>query len=148
MKTYSIGEVAQLLNISVSTLRYYDKEGLLDNVERTEGGIRVFKDKDIQQLHMVECLKNTGMQLKDIRTFFLWCKEGDSTIEKRYQMFLDRKKELETQMQLLQNSLDLVTYKCEFYRLAVEEGTLDSPKLEELKEQASDTSNYIKRIVG
>lgn len=148
MKTYTIGEVAKLLDISISTLRYYDKEGLLHSVERTDGGIRIFKEKDIQQLHMLECLKSTGMQLKDIKTFFDWCEEGDSTIEKRYQMFLERKKDLEKQMLLLQNSLDLVNYKCEYYRIALEEGTIASPKLSSLEKVATSKSAYIKEIIG
>ncbi|MDD3337414.1 MAG: MerR family transcriptional regulator [Lachnospiraceae bacterium] len=148
MQTYSIGEVAKTLNISISTLRYYDKEGLLDDVERTPGGIRVFKEKDIQRLHMIECLKNTGMQLKDIRTYFDWCEEGDASLEKRYQMFLDRKKELEHQMTMLQNSLDLVNYKCDFYRVAVHEGSLNSPKVMRIEKAAARQSAYIKEIIG
>lgn len=148
MKTYQIGEAARLMNLSISTLRYYDKEGLLESVERTEGGIRIFKEKDIQQLRMVECLKNTGMQLKDIRTFFQWCREGDSTLQKRYQMFQDRRRELEAQMQALQNSLDLVNYKCEYYRLAAEEGNTENEKVAALQECACKNSSYVKTLVG
>ena len=148
MKTFSIGEVSTILNISISTLRYYDKEGILNSVERTEGGIRVFKEKDLQQLHMVECLKSTGMQLKDIKQFFDWVEEGDSSIGKRYEMFLERKKELEHQMEILQNSLDLVNYKCEYYRTAAELGTLDSPKIEAISKNAAKKSAFIKEIIG
>ena len=68
--TYSIGEVAELLNISISALRYYDKEGLLPLVNRTSGNIRIFDETDIECLKMIECLKTTGMQLKDIKLFF------------------------------------------------------------------------------
>ena len=90
---YTIGEAAKIMNVSIPTLRYYDKEGLLPLVKRTESGIRRFNDNDIKWLNMIECLKNTGMQLKDIKIFFEWCIEGDSTIEKRYKMFLERKVE-------------------------------------------------------
>lgn len=148
MKAFSIGEVSTLLNISISTLRYYDKEGILNAVERTEGGIRIFREKDLQQLHMVECLKRTGMQLKDIKQFFDWVEEGDSSIGKRYEMFLERKRELEYQMELLQNSLDLVSYKCEYYRAASELGTLDSPQIEAISQKAAQRSAYIKDIIG
>lgn len=136
MSTYSIGQVAKLLNISISTLRYYDKEGLLDNVERTEGGIRVFKDSDINHLHMLECLKSTGMPLKDIKTFFMWCKEGDDTIEQRYNMFLERKNEVKKQMKDLENTLRMINFKCEYYKIAMEAGTLNSPKLDSFLEMA------------
>lgn len=136
------------MDLSISTLRYYDKEGLLDNVERTPGGVRIFRDADIRQLHMIECLKSSGLPLKDIHTFFQWCKEGDSTIEQRYQMFLDRKAIIEQQMADLQNTLDMINYKCEYYRVAKEAGTLNTPRINEIKIVAANSSDYIKEIVG
>ncbi len=129
--TYSIGEVSELLNISISTLRYYDKEGLLPLVNRTSGNIRVFDETDIECLKMIDCLKTTGMQLKDIKLFFRWCEEGDSTIEKRYQLFLKQKEKTEQQIALLQQALNRVNYKCEYYRLAKERGTTNDPGLKD-----------------
>ena len=128
---YSIGEVSEMLNLSISTLRYYDKEGLLFRVNRTTGNIRVFDDTDIECLKMIECLKTTGMQLKDIKLFFHWCEEGDSTIDKRYQLFLEQKEKTEKQIELLQHALDRVNYKCEYYRLAKEKGTTNDPSLQD-----------------
>lgn len=127
--TYSIGEISEMLGIPISTLRYYDKKGLLPLVERTNGNIRVFSDMDVRWLNMIECLKNTGMELKDIKTFFKWCDEGDSTIDQRYEMFLERKLETERQISILQKSLDLISYKCEYYRIAKEAGTTNIPEL-------------------
>ena len=66
---YTIGEMAKKLGVPTSTLRYYDKEGLLPFVERSDGGIRVFKDTDYEWLFVIECLKKAGMPLKDIRIF-------------------------------------------------------------------------------
>ena len=66
---YSIGDVAKKFNLSASTLRYYDKEGLFPNLERSESGIRSFSDTDIGSLKIIECLKNTGMPIKDIKVF-------------------------------------------------------------------------------
>jgi DNA-binding transcriptional MerR regulator len=129
--TYSIGEVSEMLKISISTLRYYDKEGLLPLVNRTSGNIRVFDETDIECLRMIECLKTTGLQLKDIKLFFEWCTEGDSTIEKRYNLFLEQKEKTEQQIALLQNALNLVNYKCEYYRIAKERGTTNDPGLRE-----------------
>lgn len=129
--TYSIGEVSEMLNISISTLRYYDKEGLLPLVNRTSGNIRVFDETDVECLKMIECLKTTGMQLKDIKLFFDWCEEGDSTIEKRYNLFLEQKEKTERQIAFLQDALDRVNYKCEYYRLAKERGTTNDPGLRE-----------------
>ena len=128
-KTYFIGEISEMLGLSISTLRYYDKQGLLPMVKRTNGQIRLFTSHDIDCLNMIACLKNTGMQLRDIKHFFEWCDEGDSTIEKRYNMFLDRKKETEEQIALLQKSLELINYKCSYYQKAMGAGTTDLPEL-------------------
>lgn len=128
---YSIGEVSEMLNISISTLRYYDKEGLLPLVNRTGGNIRVFDETDIECLKMIECLKTTGLQLKEIKLFFQWCEEGDATIEKRYKLFMEQKEKTERQIAHLQTALDRVNYKCEYYRLAKERGTTNDPGLRE-----------------
>lgn len=129
--TYSIGEISEMLEIPISTLRYYDKKGLLPLIERTNGNIRVFSDMDVQWLNMIECLKNTGMELKAIKAFFEWCEKGDSTINQRYEMFLERKRETEHQIAILQKSLDLINYKCEYYRIAKEVGTTNIPELKQ-----------------
>ena len=65
--TYTIGEMAKILGVTTSTLRYYDKEGVIPFVERSEGGQRIFKDDDISWLRVIECMKKTGMPLKDIK---------------------------------------------------------------------------------
>ncbi len=59
--------MAHELNLTVYTLRYYDKEGLLPFVERTDSGIRRFKESDIEALRVIECLKSTGMPIKEIK---------------------------------------------------------------------------------
>lgn len=147
---YTIGEVAKMMNLSISTLRYYDKEGLLPLVERTTSGIRKFSDNDIEWLNIIECLKNTGMQLKDIKTFFQWCEEGDSTIENRYKMFLERKSETEKQIELLQKSLDLINYKCNYYKIALKAGTTNIPELQKQHTLSDSSSNdqLYKDVVG
>lgn len=129
--TYTIGEVSDMLNISISTLRYYDKEGLIPLVNRTAGNIRTFNETDIECLKMIECLKTTGMQLKDIKLFFEWCEAGDSTIELRYNLFLQQKEKTEKQIVLLQEALKRINYKCEYYRIAKEKGTTNDPGLRE-----------------
>lgn len=128
---YSIGDISKMLNISISTLRYYDKSGLLPLVNRSSGNIRVFDDTDVECLKMIECLKNTGMPLKDIKQFFEWCEEGDSTIDKRYELFMYQKEKTEKQISLLQNALKRINYKCEFYRISKENRTTNLPGLRE-----------------
>lgn len=123
--TYTIGEVAERLQVTASTLRYYDKEGLLPFVERSEGGIRQFKDADFEWLTIIECLKATKMPLKDIRVFVDWCMQGDETIQQRFEMFAERKAAVERQMAELKKTLDIVNYKYWYYKTAVEAGTAE-----------------------
>ena len=123
--TYAIGEIAEKMNLSIHTLRYYDKEGLLLFVQRTENGRRVFSDRDIILLSTIECLKATGMPLKDIRQYVDWCVEGAETIPQRYELVKNQKKVLEDQMAQLQKMLNAINYKCEFYKQALETGSTE-----------------------
>lgn len=108
---YSIGKVAEKLNISVPTLRYYDKLGLSLFLKRNSGNARIFSEADFDFLRIIEILKITGMELKDIRRYFCWCHLGDSTLKKRYDMFLERKKQAEKQINDLRKSLQMIEYK-------------------------------------
>ena len=125
---YSIGEVAKMLNLSIYTLRYYDKEGLIPFVERNSGGARVFEESDVESLKIIECLKSTGMPLKDIKYFIDWCFQGDCTLQQRYDMFLERKAVAEVQMEKLKNTMKIIEYKCHYYKTALEAGTEDIHK--------------------
>ena len=134
---YSIGEVAQRTGIAASTLRYYDKEGLLPAVERTSGGIRVFSDRDLEHLKVVECLKRAGMSIKDIKRFIDWCQAGDEACTHRQAMFHERREAVRAQMAELQHTLDTIEYKCWYYDTAVAAGDADAPNrvaFEELPE--------------
>lgn len=77
---YSIGEAAQRMHLSAPTLRYYDKEGLLPFVDPSAGGARMFKESDFEWLRLIECLKSTGMPIRDIKQFIDWYMEGDTTL--------------------------------------------------------------------
>lgn len=63
---YTVGEMAKLLGVAASTLRYYDKEGLLPFVERSSGGIRMFRESDIEWLKVIGCMKKAGMSIKEV----------------------------------------------------------------------------------
>ena len=124
---YTIGQMAEKLGVAPSTLRYYDKEGLLPFVERTAGGIRIFSDGDLETLKIINCLKDTGMQIKDIRNFIAMVVEGDSTIDDRLELFRKRKEQVEKQMEELQKTLDIIQYKCWYYETAKKAGTTAAP---------------------
>ena len=123
MARYTIGEVAQMLGLTPSTLRYYDKEGLLPFVERTPGGARQFKDEDFEWLALIECLKGTGMPIKMIRQFMDWCTEGEPTIERRLALIEEQRASVLRQIEQLQENLDLLDYKRWYYEVARDAGT-------------------------
>lgn len=125
---YTVGEMAKLLGVAASTLRYYDQEGLLPFVERSSSGMRVFKDSDYEWLQIIECLKKTGMPLKDIRRFVEMAMQGDETIEPRLAMIKQQREAVKAQMAQLQQTLDTLDFKCWYYETARAAGTTDVPR--------------------
>ena len=80
---YTIGEVSKMVDLPIPTLRYYDNEGLLIDTVRDSAGIRKFNDKTLESLRVIECLKKSGLQIKEIKEFMNWCSLGDKTISQR-----------------------------------------------------------------
>lgn len=135
---YTVGEMAKKIAVAPSTLRYYDKEGLLPFVERSSGGIRVFKESDYEWLKVIECLKKTGMQLKDIKLFIEMAMQGDETIEQRLELIVKQKQVVEAQISELEETLRTLEFKQWYYTTAKENGTTAVPRnmtLEELPEE-------------
>ena len=118
---YNIGQISKMFNIPISTLRYYDKEGLFPELER-ESGIRRFGEKETEALRIIECLKTSGLEIKDIRQFMMWCKEGSSTYQKRLDLFLNQKTRVEEELKELQKTLALIEFKCWYYKKAIADG--------------------------
>ena len=131
---YTVGEMAKLLGITASTLRYYDKEGLLPFVERSSGGIRMFQESDFEWLQVIGCMKKAGMSIKDIRQYIEMALQGDETIGPRLAMFRHQREVLKQQMEELQRTMQMVDYKCWYYETALEAGTVDVPKNMELSQ--------------
>lgn len=63
----TVGEVAKKVGTTVRTLQYYDKEGLLSPSAESEGGRRLYTDKDLVILHQILSLKSLGFSLNDIK---------------------------------------------------------------------------------
>lgn len=125
---YTVGEMAKLLGVPASTLRYYDKEGLLPFVERSSGGIRMFRDSDLEWLRIIGCMKKAGMSLKDIRQYIELAMRGNDTIDTRLAMFQHQREVLLAQMEEMRHTLATVEYKCWYYETAQAAGTVDAPK--------------------
>lgn len=118
---YTIGQVSEMFGLPISTLRYYDKQGLFPGMERVSG-IRRFGDAEIEALRVIECLKKSGLEIKDIKQFMDWCVEGASTYPQRRGLFERQKKSLETEIARMNRVLDMLKFKCWYYEQAMQDG--------------------------
>ncbi|MCC8073625.1 MAG: MerR family transcriptional regulator [Clostridiales bacterium] len=121
---YTIGQVSEMFGLPISTLRYYDKEGLFPNIERTSG-IRKFGDNEIEALRVIECLKKSGLEIKDIKQFMDWCVQGNETYPQRKELFTRQKASVEAEIEYLNRILDMIKYKCWYYDQAIADGNED-----------------------
>lgn len=118
---YTIGQISEMFNIPVSTLRYYDKEGLFPNMKR-ESNIRKFDDSEIETLRIIECLKKSGMEIKDIRRYMELCSKGSSTYAERKALFEKQRESVEGEIARLEKTLNMLKFKCWYYAQAIADG--------------------------
>lgn len=140
---YTVGEMAKMLGIPASTLRYYDKEGLLPFVERSSGGIPA----DYEWLKTIQCLKKTGMPLKEIRTFVRMSMEGDTTIDQRLEIIQAQRELVKGQIAEQQQILKMLDFKCWYYETAKAAGTTEVPRtmpLSQLPEGFREVRKYLR----
>ncbi|MGN0963641.1 MAG: MerR family transcriptional regulator [Clostridia bacterium] len=144
---YTVGEMAKRLGVPASTLRYYDKEGLLPFVERSKSGIRMFRESDFEWLKVIGCLKKTGMPLAEIRRFIEMAMRGDETIEDRLGLILRQKQSVEEQIDELNRTLEILEFKEWYYQTAKKAGTTAVPREmspEELPERFRETRKRLR----
>ena len=121
---YTIGQVSAMFDLPISTLRYYDREGLFPNLQR-ESGIRKFGEGEIEALRIIECLKKSGLEIKDIKQFMKWCMQGNETYEQRRELFVRQKEKVEAEIERMNRVLDLLEFKCWYYEQAIRDGNED-----------------------
>ena len=97
------------------TLRYYEKEGLIDGVERSGGGFRQYSDEDLECLGLIRCLKNTGMSLQEILRFVRLAREGEETLAERVELLRECRENVVRRMAELQKNLDKINWKLNFF---------------------------------
>ena len=121
---YTIGQVSEMFHLPISTLRYYDKEGFFPNLVR-KGNIRYFSDNELEALRIIECLKQSGLEIKDIKQFFEWVTEGSSSYTKRKELFEHRKAAVKEEIKQLEKTLAMLEFKCWYYDTAIAHGNED-----------------------
>lgn len=124
---YTIGQISEMFNLPISTLRYYDKEGLFPNLTRTSG-IRKFSEVEIESLRVIECLKKSGLEIKDIKQFMEWCNLGNETYPQRRALFIKQREQVQAEIERMNHVLDMINYKCWYYEQAIKDGNEDRLK--------------------
>ncbi len=122
---YTISEVSKMFNIPVSTLRYYDYQGLFPDIKR-QSGIRQFNENELETLRMIDSMKKSGLEIKEIRQFMEWTTEGSATYEKRFEMLDNQRKAVETEIGNMLHALDMLKFKCWYYQTAMQQGNEDN----------------------
>ncbi|OXM84794.1 MerR family transcriptional regulator [Paenibacillus rigui] len=121
MKYYSIGEASAKFNIPESTIRYYEKKGLLPLIERDEAGRRLFSEDQITLLEIVIYLKNTHMPISGIKQYVDWVVEGDNTTERRLEMMKNHKQAVLAEISLMTESLKKIDVKITRYTKRIQD---------------------------
>ena len=120
---YTIGQVSEMFSLPISTLRYYDKEGLFPQMERSSG-IRRFSERELEALRVIECLKRSGLEIKEIKQFMQWCAEGSGTYPQRHALFEHQLEMVKAEMSRLEKTMDMLRFKCWYYERAMADGTM------------------------
>lgn len=137
-----------MLGIPASTIRYYDRRGLIPDVDRGRGRMRRFDDANIEWLRLIERLKMAGMTIDEIREFTDLYRQGDATIERRRALIHARRDAIEERLRHMEETLDFITYKCWFYDTAAREGTCDVPRAMSEDDMPADIAAIKRRCDG
>lgn len=112
--TYAIGEFSKIVGLSIDTLRYYEKEGLI-YPQRTANNLRAYTDHDIQWINFIKRLKLTGMPIRNIKTYATLRYQGNTTIDERLILLNDQKSRLAAEQTKLQAHIDFLDQKINTY---------------------------------
>ena len=113
---YTIKQVAEKTNLTEHTLRYYDREGLIPLLSRSDSGIRQFSEDDMEWIGLICCLKNSGMPILKIKEFMHLCLKGQQSLEERRALLEEHREHILEQQKNLANSLNIINYKIEHYK--------------------------------
>jgi len=112
----TIKEVSDITELSPYTLRYYEKEGILQEIERDESGYRNYKQKDVEILQFLNCLKKAEMTVKEIKEFASLLYIGESTIEARIELLQKQEAKVLIMLKDIQEAYDHIEWKISYYK--------------------------------
>ncbi|WP_432632400.1 MerR family transcriptional regulator [Brachyspira sp.] len=111
----TIAEVSKKVNLSADTLRYYERIGLIPEVNRTESGIRDYTEKDLGNLEFVICFRNAGISIETLIEYMKLYKKGDSTIEARKQLLISQREVIQKRLDEIQKTFETLNFKIDNY---------------------------------
>lgn len=110
-----ISEVSEKYNIPVDTLRYYEKAGLLPNVQKNESGIRDYSESDCNWVEFIKCMRSAGLPVKVLKRYIDLFHMEDSTLNERKQILIDERKKLIEKRDAIQSTIERLDYKINSY---------------------------------
>ena len=111
----TIAEVSKKVNLSADTLRYYERIGLIPEVNRTESGIRNYTEKDLGHLEFVICFRNAGVSIETLIEYMRLYKQGDSTLEARKQLLISQREIMQKRLDEIQETFERLNFKIDNY---------------------------------
>lgn len=118
---YTVKQVAEKMGISAYTLRFYDKEGLFPHLARGENNVRLFSEEDLEWVSIVQCLRETGMPLADVKEFVQLCLQGDATIPTRHQILQNQVLKVEEDLAAMARRISMLRRKVAYYNALLNE---------------------------
>ena len=113
--TLTVQEASHLTGLSVHTLRYYEKAGLITPVTRTEGGHRLYSERDLSAITFLKKMRLTGMGIRQLREYVGAGMQGEHSLATRRSLLRQHRERVVKQIQELQESLEVIDYKLGFY---------------------------------
>ena len=123
---YTIKEVAEKMDVSEHTLRFWAKSGFFPFVKRDQNNIRQFSEDDLGWVKIVKCLRSVGTENKAIKRYIDLCIVGDSTISERYKIIQETKLKAQQQLEELKQQIALLDYKENFYENLIKNNLEDT----------------------
>lgn len=111
----TIAEVSKKVNLSADTLRYYERIGLIPEVNRTESGIRNYTEKDLGHLEFIICFRNAGVSIETLIEYMRLYKQGDSTLEARKQLLISQREIMQKRLDEIQETFERLNFKIDNY---------------------------------
>ena len=110
-----ISTVSERTDLSVDTLRYYERIGLIPPIDRSKNGVRDYTETDIKRIEFIKCLKKAGLSIKALTEYMELLQQGDGTMEARKEILVNQRKELASKLEEMQETLDFLDYKIGVY---------------------------------